>query len=111
MIVHGLLQERCNYTQKEQIFPVDVDGRCHGMRVYPKNYFYGINWDNWFMSFENINSDILRRFYDAIEDAYIVHFSNQFSNEYLVHLHDRSPYDKLAREYCPKLYNSLDGDF
>lgn len=63
------------------------------------------------MSFEPINTDILQRFYKSIEESFIVHFADPLSKVEKVHLHDRSPYDSLARKHCPKIYQLLDGDF
>lgn len=85
--------------------------RCKGFKIYPKNHFFAIDWSDWLMAFETVNSDIKERFMGMTRDSYMVHFLDPMSRNQKVKLHGGSGYDLLAERYCPKVYSTLKEDF
>lgn len=106
-----VLQDRCNVTEKELQNPSTNEDKCKGFKIYPKNYFYAIDWADWLTAFEPINHAITTRFMDTIKDSYIVHFTNPKSQDQKVKINSDSGYELLFKKFCPKVYSTLTEDF
>lgn len=106
-----VLQDRCNVTEKELKDPETNEEKCKGFKIYPKNYFYAIDWTDWLTAFEPVNHAITTRFMETIQDSYIVHFSDPLSKDQKVKLDSKCGYELLFQKFCPKVYSTLTDDF
>lgn len=106
-----VLQDRCNCTERELTDHVSKTERCHGFTIYPRDYFYAIDWNDWLIAFEPINRDIMQRFEDATRNSFAVHFLDPLSRNQKVKLNSGCGYDNIAIEYCPKVHSLLTEDY
>lgn len=106
-----VLQDRCGCAEKELKNMVANTERCRGFNIYPKPYFYGLNWVNYLTAFEPVNSDIVADFNSVVKDAYIIHFEATLSSDKKVVLNSGCGYERLARQFCPRVYSQIRDDF
>lgn len=109
-LMHAM-KKRCGYTEKDKIHPEETKEKCSGFTIYPKDYFYAANWNNWLFAFEGINIDAINKFHDITRDSYIIHFADPHSAGEHIRFNQFSEYEKLVKEFCPKLYSCIDDDF
>lgn len=82
--------------------------RCRGFRVLPIDKCYAVGWQNWRQFFSKNNSqEVLHKVHDSI----IVHVWNKHSSKEIIIKGDDSAYDKLAKQFCPKVYATKDSQF
>lgn len=78
-----------------------TEERCHGFNVLPQSKCYAVPYKQWADFFNRtLTKDVL----EAVRESVIVHFWNKFSIKRMVKVGDDSAYDKLAKEYCPRVY-------
>lgn len=71
--------------------------------IYPQNYFYPINWNQYNLLFKKNSSLEVRLF----KNSYSIHFHGRLSESMRVRLNDNSIYEYFASLKCPNTYDLL----
>ncbi|XP_063534360.1 lactosylceramide 4-alpha-galactosyltransferase-like isoform X1 [Cydia strobilella] len=97
-VITRILKKYCSTSNLSQMSAAT----CNGFEVYGPQFFYPVVYWKGFEYFEP--GEI------KLEDtAYIFHVWNKLTSDLPVH--KDSPYAKLARKYCPTVYNLYGKDF
>ncbi|XP_026727555.1 lactosylceramide 4-alpha-galactosyltransferase-like [Trichoplusia ni] len=76
---------------------------CRGISVYSPRLFYPVHYRKGRELFESSNLDILNNV------TYAVHTWNRLTKNYTIS--NNSPYERLAKRYCPSIYNFYGNKF
>lgn len=78
--------------------------RCTIFKAYPEKFFYPINYSLWHRFFET-NSTL--SIIDQILESKAVHMWNKLTAKETVRIGEYTPYEMLASEYCPRVYETM----
>lgn len=77
---------------------------CHGFKIFPKDEFYAINWDEWEQFF---NASHTENVLEKINRSSVVHLWNKLSHSKIITKSNaNTAYGILARENCPKAFDA-----
>lgn len=106
-----ILQQRCNCSEKDLEFIENPIEQCKGFNLYPKNYFYAIDWQEWAMAFEPVNHEMTITFMDLVKKSYMIHMTDSMSKEVKARKNTNCAYERLAKKFCPKVYSLIEDEF
>lgn len=89
-----------NKKKKQVIFKVSNSSECD-VSIFPYNYFYPVNWENYEILFEKNAKLDLKLF----KNTYSTHFYGKFSDKIQVEKGDNSIYEYFAFKNCPYSYS------
>lgn len=80
---------------------------CNGFMIYPKSYFFGIDW--WFYKEAFLEDDkkvrkILRIAMN--NNTHLLHFNNNLSHGLVIFADKMTGYGLVADMFCPKVYSA-----
>ncbi|XP_055306647.1 lactosylceramide 4-alpha-galactosyltransferase-like [Sitodiplosis mosellana] len=78
--------------------------KCHGFKVFPKEEFYAINWDDWEQFF---NANHTETVLEAIQGSSVIHLWNKLSHSQIIaKSKSKTAYEILAEKNCPKAFET-----
>lgn len=87
--------------RKENLF------ECPLIKIYKKTEFFAVYGTVWEKLFDREHAT---ESLEMVKDSLAVHFWNALSGHRPVMIGDGSAYEMLAREFCPKVFASVQGD-
>lgn len=105
MLITSLLGDVC----KTNIISEMKRKKCN-FEVMDQEAFYPLEWPDWKLFFDPERTAEVEA---KTKNSMGVHFWNAASHNYTLHIgsEKKSLYEKLAIEFCPRIYESLDKTF
>lgn len=82
-----------------------INKYCKEFKVYPREKFYAIPWQNWSMFFNEADTEKVN---ELTKNSYVIHVWNKHSVGNRIPLKSTVPYTLFAEKYCPKVYRQCD---
>jgi lactosylceramide 4-alpha-galactosyltransferase len=103
-VLSNIIKQMCNVTDIGQMHRIN----CYGFEVLPTRDCYSIDYPEWKKFFDPKFLDECRK---ATKDSFVVHFWNSMSGKEKLSTKSGSFYTELAREYCPKVFETSGDEF
>lgn len=103
-VITRLTKNLCKSNNINDIINKD----CDSFKIYPKEIFYPIEWQNWSFYFDvNRINHVMK----LCENSYTIHVWNQLSNKYKIPVNVDVPYTIFAKKFCPKVFSTCEKYF
>ncbi|XP_072931651.1 lactosylceramide 4-alpha-galactosyltransferase-like [Epargyreus clarus] len=96
-VISRVLKDICSTTDAS----VMSSATCNGFEVYGPQFFYPVSYDRSKVYFKAGDLDL--------QNVYVYHLWNHITKKFKVQ--KGSPYAKLAKRYCPTIFNLYGDDF
>jgi lactosylceramide 4-alpha-galactosyltransferase len=97
-----VLKKMCN------IASFNSTQKCKNFTILATEKCYGVSWEEWQKFFEPHSLDYVRR---HTKDSFFVHLWNKFSKARKLEKTSTAALNEIVRQFCPRVYESLDGFF
>lgn len=81
---------------------------CNNFIIYRPDVFGPIAWYNWPIFFDPLSLQTVK---ESINKSIAVHFWNKLSKEATIFAKSNQPYAYIAKEFCPKVFNTVNDTF
>ncbi|KAL7041977.1 hypothetical protein ACKWTF_000975 [Chironomus riparius] len=79
--------------------------KCKNFTILERDKCYAISWEEWEMLFQSRDFNIARK---RTRNSYFIHLWNHFSASRNSYKSSNNALNRIAEEFCPKVYESLD---
>lgn len=101
-LLTNVLRKMCGLNKTE---PVESFESCSPMKILSKNLFLPIDWKWNSILF---NSKKVNQVLKAANESYSVHIYNHLNYKRKIKKGSNVPYEVLAKQYCPRVYEAMD---